>query len=92
MPLEISRTQPTTNTTLDTLRAAIDEAIDVVESAVGEPKDSDDVREARDVVAQVNAKYAELLASLAGDERTEAQRAIGLKVAKMTGLLSRLES
>ena len=84
--------QPSTTTAIATLSADIDEAIDVVESAIGEPAASEDVREARATVARIRERYEALVATLAEPERSEAQRAIGLKVAKMTGLLLRLES
>ena len=84
--------QPSTTVALEALSTAIDEAVDTIDLAVGEPAASEDVREARVAAAGVKDRYERLIATLVEPERSEVQRAIGLKVAKVTGMLSRLES
>lgn len=53
---------------------------------------ADEIQEARALADEVLARYSALLSGLAGDDKTEVQRSIGLKVAKIEGLLSTLRS
>jgi hypothetical protein len=51
---------------------------------------ADEVQETRALADEVLAKYRAFLSQLTEDDKTEVQRSIGLKVAKIEGLLSTL--
>ena len=51
-----------------------------------------EIQGARALADEVLARYSALLSRLTEDDKTEVQRSIGLKVAKIEGLLSTLPS
>ena len=53
---------------------------------------ADEIQEARALADEVLARYSALLSGLTGDDKTDVQRSVGLKVAKIEGLLSTLPS
>ena len=53
---------------------------------------ADEIQEVKALADEVLARYSALLSGLTGDDKTDVQRSIGLKVAKIEGLLSTLPS
>ena len=72
------------------LSDALIELTEELDLALDDDATADEIQEARVLAADVLERYSALLGQLTGDDRTEVQRSIGLKVAKIEGLLSTL--
>ena len=71
---------------------ALLELVEEIDLARDEDATAEEIQEARELADEVLARYSALLSRLSEDDKTEVQRSIGLKVAKIEGLLSTLPS
>jgi hypothetical protein len=81
---------PDIGTEVAELSDALVELAEEVDLACDDDATADEIQETRALADDVLGRYSALLSQLTGDERTEVQRSIGLKVAKVEGLLSTL--
>jgi hypothetical protein len=81
---------PTDCTEADALRGALLDLAEEVDLAGDADAEPEEVAEVRELAAVVIGRYRALLGRLEGDDRTELQRSLGLKVAKIEGLLTAL--
>ncbi|MBJ93199.1 MAG: hypothetical protein CMP23_01850 [Rickettsiales bacterium] len=72
------------------LSDALIELAEEIDLARDDDATAEEIQEARAMADEVLAEYSALLSRLTQDDRTEVQRSIGLKVAKIEGLLSTL--
>ena len=72
------------------LAAALEDASEELDLAADEDVTAEEIDEARALATQVLSSYTSLLSRLDRDDKTEVQRAIGLKVAKIEALLGNL--
>jgi hypothetical protein len=72
------------------LSDALVELAEDIDLARDDDATADEIQEARALADEVLARYSALLSRLTEDDKTEVQRSIGLKVAKIEGLLSTL--
>jgi len=70
----------------------LEDLVEEIDLASDEDASADEIRETRSLAAGVLGRYHDLLARVDGDDKTQVQRSIGLKVAKIEGLLTRLPS
>ena len=75
---------------VDAAKPRIAAAADDKDLAGDADADPEEVAEVRELAAVVIGRYRALLGRLEGDDRTELQRSLGLKVAKIEGLLTAL--
>ena len=82
------------NTDIETQVAQLSDALveltEEIDLACDDDATADEIQEARTLAADVLGRYRALIGQLTGDEKTAVQRSIGLKVAKVEGLLSTL--
>jgi hypothetical protein len=81
---------PEIGTQVVQLSDALVELVEEIDLACDDDATADEIQEARALADDVLGRYRALLSQLTGDEKTEVQRSIGLKVAKVEGLLSKL--
>jgi hypothetical protein len=74
------------------LSDALVELAEDIDLARDDDATADEIQETRALADEVLARYSALLSRLTEDDKTEVQRSIGLKVAKIEGLLSTLPS
>ena len=72
------------------LSDALIELAEEIDLARDDDATAEEIQEARELADEVLARYSALLSRLPENDRTEIQRSIGLKVAKIEGLLSTL--
>jgi|GEM_PF-2647851 len=71
---------------------SLTELVDEIDLASDEDATAEEIQDARSLADEVLGRYRDLLTRVDGDDKTELQRSIGLKVAKVEGLLTRLPS
>ncbi len=74
------------------LSDALVELAEDIDLARDDDATADEIQETKALADEVLARYSALLSRLTEDDKTEVQRSIGLKVAKIEGLLSTLPS
>jgi hypothetical protein len=72
------------------LADALEGTSEELDLAVDEDATAEEIDEAKALATKVLSRYASLLSRLDKDDKMEAQRAIGLKVAKIEALLGKL--
>ena len=77
-------------TQAEQLSAALIELADEIDLARDDDATTEEIEEARALADEVLGRYSALLSRVTDNDRTEIQRSIGLKVAKIEGLLSTL--
>ena len=82
--------KPDIGTQVAQLSDALLELAEEIDLARDDDATADEIQETRALADDVLGRYRALLSQIAGDEKTEVQRSIGLKVAKVEGLLSTL--
>ena len=81
---------PEIGTQVVQLSDALVELVEEIDLACDDDATADEIQEARALADDVLGRYRALLSQLTGDEKAKVQRSIGLKVAKVEGLLSKL--
>lgn len=81
---------PAAQTKVDQLAESLTELTEEIDLASDYDASDEEVRGARALAEDVLGRYGELLSGLEGDDKTAVQRSIGLKVAKIEGLLTAL--
>ncbi len=74
------------------LAQSLADLVEEIDLASDDDAGADEIREARSLADEVLGRYRDLLTRVDGDDKTQVQRSIGLKVAKIEGLLTRLPS
>ena len=82
--------KPDIGTQVAQLSDALVELAEEIDLARDDDATADEIQETRMLADDVLGRYRALLSQITGDEKTEVQRSIGLKVAKVEGLLSTL--
>jgi alpha-D-ribose 1-methylphosphonate 5-triphosphate diphosphatase PhnM len=72
------------------LSEALAELAEEIDLACDDDATAEEIEETRALAVEVLSGYSALLGRTDGSEKTELQRSIGLKVAKIEGLLTRL--
>ena len=72
------------------LSDALVELAEEIDLARDDDATADEIQETRALADDVLGRYSAFLSGLTEDDKTEVQRSIGLKVAKIEGLLSTL--
>lgn len=81
---------PSTRTEADSIADALLELVDEIDVASDDDATAEEVDEVWSLADSVLGRYRSLLDGLADSDKTGLQRSLGLKVAKVEGLLSRL--
>jgi alpha-D-ribose 1-methylphosphonate 5-triphosphate diphosphatase PhnM len=74
------------------LSDALAELAEEIDLACDDDATAEEIEETRALSVEVLSRWSVLLGRTEGSDRTELQRSIGLKVAKIEGLLTRLPS
>jgi phosphopantothenate synthetase len=82
--------QADTQIEVEKLSDALIELAEEIDLAGDDDATAEEIQETRDLADEVLSRYRVLLTRVEGADRTEVQRSIGLKVAKIEGLLTTL--
>ena len=74
------------------LAQSLMDLVEEIDLASDEDASAEEIEDARSLADAVLGRYSDLLSRIDGDDKAQVQRAIGLKVAKIEGLLTRLPS
>ena len=74
------------------LARSLEDLVEEIDLASDEDATADEIADVRSLADAALGRYRDLISRVDGDDKTQVQRSIGLKVAKIEGLLTRLPS